>query len=100
MNCKPGDLAIVVKSVSGLNLGHIVRCIRLASESEFRSFRGGPCWVTDQQFPVKNVATGAIRFVPYMPDVCLKPIKPDTDGTADESQAYLPSVPTQPKELT
>jgi hypothetical protein len=28
MNCKPGDLAIIVKSLAG-NEGKIVRCVRL-----------------------------------------------------------------------
>ena len=34
MNCKPGDLAVIVRSIHG-NLGKIVRCLRFLGHQEF-----------------------------------------------------------------
>lgn len=49
MNCRKGDLAIVVKSDAG-NEGRIVRCIRLMTRAEKQAlsyFRDEPMWITD-----------------------------------------------------
>lgn len=66
MNCKPGDLAVIVRSMAG-NEGRIVQCIRLAGPGEFprEGIFGGPRWVMNQQirgtlFPVWTVADAAV----------------------------------------
>lgn len=55
MNCKQGDLAIVVRSVLGSSLGLVLRCTRLAPASGLRnldgSFEYGPVWETDNYGP-------------------------------------------------
>ena len=51
LNCKAGDLAIVVKSFTG-NEGKIVRCIRLADDADKASFGcllSKPVWVIDKK---------------------------------------------------
>lgn len=52
MNCKQGDLAVVVRSWAG-NEGRIVRCVRLATFGEILTagFRDVPTWVIDQKMP-------------------------------------------------
>lgn len=77
MNCKPGDLAVVVRS-SGENLGRIVTCIRLATAAEFVSQNistaQGEMWLLAEL----TLHTGG-RMKPYAPDSHLRPIR-DNDG--------------------
>jgi hypothetical protein len=59
LNCKQGDLAIVVKSYAG-NEGRIVRCVKFIGDQRHR-FPGGAirniqnCWEVDQQLNTINV---------------------------------------------
>ena len=46
MNCKQGDLAIIVKSVAG-NEGKIVRCIRYVGIVEYNDGGNDPSWEVD-----------------------------------------------------
>ena len=74
LNCKPGDLAIVVRSYAG-NEGKILTCVRLASVSEQRALGysvelEGPMWVTDRA--TVNTA-GKTDFL--MPDDRLRPLR-------------------------
>ena len=70
MNCKQGDVAVVVRSESG-NEGKIVRCL----ECVFKSwpFGVGPRWVTDP--PLNNLFYSAIPIL----DSWLKPLR-DSEG--------------------
>lgn len=72
MNCKPGDLAVIVKSFAG-NEGKIVRCLRLATESEIKEadFRPMPIWVIDR--PLRTT-WGFHRALAA--DEFLRPIRP------------------------
>ena len=87
MNCKPGDLAVIVKSSYG-NAGKVVRCIRLHDSKE-RDLDGArfvqPCewprWVIDR--PV-TAADGSPLFT--VADFRLRPIR-DNDGE-DETLAW------------
>lgn len=77
MNCKQGDLAIIVKSRAG-NEGKIVTCLRYATKAEKREHlfvnkQMGPVWVIDRELP--NVY-GSSHLV-Y--DSTLRPIR-DQDG--------------------
>ena len=55
MNCKPNDLAIVVRSALGTSTGLVLRCVRLSSSGGLRnpdgSFEYGPVWETDAYGP-------------------------------------------------
>lgn len=82
MNCKPGELAIIVKSVTG-NEGKIVTCVRLASDIEI-SDNGlclrGPVWVIDRA--INSLWGPQINFAF---DAQLRPIRPgDLHETEDE----------------
>mgnify|MGYP006921370785 CR=1 FL=1 len=76
MNCKPGDLAVIVRS-QGNNAGRIVQCVRLHI-SQAHDVDGvpllltasGPRWVIDRPLP------GNLQTVP---DAILRPLR-DSDG--------------------
>jgi len=55
LNCKEGDLAVIVRSQSG-NEGKIVRCLRLSTELDINRWANGdvatgPTWVVDPPVP-------------------------------------------------
>lgn len=87
MNCKPGDLAIVIRSARGKTIGKIVRCIRLSRHYGLRQPDGsiiyGPVWETD----TKGVSVDhTLRL-----DACLRPIRDPGDDATDESLLWKPS---------
>lgn len=69
MNCKPGDLAIIVKSLAG-NEGKIVRCVRFIGDDE--NFLHGDRWEVDVYLP--NSVGG---FSNTSPDAFLRPLRGD-----------------------
>lgn len=82
MNCRPGDLAVIVRATRIENLGKIVRCIRLhtdplrdADGMRWRMAQAEPRWVIDP--PIRN--TEGVRML-TAPDSALRPIR-DNDGT-------------------
>ena len=85
MNCKPGDLAIIVRSIAG-NEGKIVRLLRLHTGSS-NYFFGGPRWVIDAPvtdcwgFPINSLA-----------DACLRPIR---DQEGDDETFSWAGKPTE-----
>jgi len=89
MNCKQGDLAIVVRSSAG-NEGKIVTCLRLATieEIEQTNLRKDmyPYWAIDQALPTRTYITnrpaGNFSFVP---DCVLKPLR-DNEGEDETFQ--------------
>ena len=70
LNCKQGDLAVIVRSAAG-NEGKIVSCVALTFETW--GFGSGPRWVTDP--PVSGCFTPVIPVL----DACLRPLR-DNDG--------------------
>ena len=78
LNCKPGDLAVVVRSYCK-NEGRILTCVRLAAADELAS-RGHfdwmlePVWVTDSELRCSD--GGTTRFYP---DGRLRPLR-DSEG--------------------
>lgn len=90
MNCKPGDLAVIVKSSCG-NEGVIVTCLRLAKElfsvidpSGSIEFNAAT-WEVD-----RDIRDWTGRVGRYVPDSILRPIR-DNDGQ-DETLSWK-SVP-------
>lgn len=52
MNCKPGDLAIIVTATDPRNVGRIVECLKLAANGETRKSAAGECAVNTGGEPV------------------------------------------------
>ena len=97
MNCKQGDIAIVVRSIAG-NEGKIVRCLRLATEEEITQnniLKNGTIWRIDIPLAKRGVRTRRLKpAIPFARDANLRPIRdPGTDAT-DETLTWLP-VPTK-----
>ena len=82
MNCKQGDLAVIVRSTIG-NEGKVLTCLRLATSAECRAKRFdhgdwlGPVWVTDAS--IRHSENG--RTCLY-PDSRLRPLR--NSGGEDE----------------
>jgi hypothetical protein len=96
MNCKPGDLAIVVDSDAN-NEGKIVRCVRLSADNSVyslvtRRWEYGPVWEIEPH--LTNVFG---RLCDYCADNQLRPIRPQDDHATDETLLWLP-VPSQTEE--
>lgn len=73
MNCKQGDLAIVVKSHKGKNVGKIVTCLKfIGTHPNFDGFND--LWEVDQEMDWYHWLFGSIREK-LVPDSCLKPLK-------------------------
>lgn len=86
MNCKPGDLAIVVKSWAG-NEGKIVRCIKLDSRRSFFDNVSPdgvtppePIWIID-----KHLLGCDGSFSDYIADSQLRPIRDPGEDAVDET---------------
>lgn len=69
MNCKKGDLAIVVRSVAG-NEGKIVRCVEFLGDSLFVGGKTYAAWSIDRKLP--GILGGMIDRAP---DAWLRPIR-------------------------
>ena len=77
MNCKQGDLAIIVRTAgSGVTLGMVVTCVKLIGAAKFVGYT---ClfetWLIDP--PLPSIKDGILTC--YCPDAWLKPIR-DQDG--------------------
>lgn len=91
LNCKAGDLAVVVKSEAG-NEGKIVRCLRYLGYQLWRDRDNSPLcrptWEIDQGLYSLD---GSLRS-----EICddqLRPIRDPGDDAKDESLSWLPPVP-------
>lgn len=71
MNCKQGDLAVIVRSLAG-NEGKVVQCLRPVL-NELHAFPG-PRWLIDRAIP--HSTQGATLTVA---DCALRPLR-DSDG--------------------
>lgn len=88
MNCKPGDLAIVVSSKTG-NIGRLCRVVAMATSHDAAAYGvqlRGPTWIVSERMRVRNALTGLEKFVPLAPDVALRPIR-GQEGT-DETLTW------------
>ena len=99
MNCKPGDLAVVISGKR--SCGRIVRVIRLMRTGEFVMSECGHrlrvevgdlnVWLIDGLVCRKTV-DGVPRWAPCARDSELRPIRDPGDDVPDESTAWLPPV--------
>ena len=87
MNCKQGDIAIIVKSHSG-NEGKIVRCLRLIGNKDWRRPDGQIAsmltWETDV-----SLSTRSGRRINAVPDEVLRPICDPGEDATDETFTWL-----------
>lgn len=81
MNCKPGDLAVIVRSQTGAQLGKIVRCISVATG--IVQYRGanyripsddGVWWELEEPIQL-TVGNNQVVSVPFCQDASLRPIR-------------------------
>lgn len=96
MNCKPGDLALVVKSKCG-NEGKIVYVVRPATEEEYDSFvhkKEGHHWWVEAKGALIFSTAGHGRRETCLPDARLRPIRDPGEDARDETLTWLP-VPAQ-----
>jgi hypothetical protein len=85
VNCKQGDLAIVVRSITGFNLGKIVRCVRFLGHGPhecdvdgvpFTRRQTGPRWEIDP--PLKTRTGGLVEnSLRSIGDEFLRPLRGD-----------------------
>lgn len=83
MNCKQGDLAIVIRSVAG-NEGKIVRCLQFLGSVP--GFGRNDYWLIDREMPTKLGASA-----PIASDGWIRPINNPGDDAVDETLLRLPS---------
>lgn len=76
MNCKPGDLAVIVNSEDTPKaVGSIVRCIKYEP-----GHNGRPAWIIDKNFGDRISDDGRRLIIGnWFADFCLRPIR-DQDG--------------------
>jgi len=76
MNCKKGDIAVVVGGKYG-NEGRIVQCLRIATKEDFKfyltEYISAPAWIVDVAL------MGSLFATPIAPDKWLRPLR-DNDG--------------------
>jgi hypothetical protein len=86
MNCKPGDLAVIVAGRPRRNVGRIVRCVEVVVGETCSC--GGAVWIIDgDTVPVGSLAglfSELLGIKPMVGDCCLKPIRDPGDDAVDE----------------
>ena len=91
MNCKQGDLAIVVRGRNGSkspNIGKVLTCIRLATKEELKATfvaEGIIVWVTDT--PIEWALGGTMFMVS---DNVIRPLRGDLSN--DEVDTETPII--------
>lgn len=90
LNCKVGDLAVIVSSETGLN-GRIVTCLEFIGMQFWNVGEFGKCevptWRTDGNFPYRNIFDAG-----WCTDDQLRPIR--NDPGADETLSWC-DVPSE-----
>jgi hypothetical protein len=88
MNCKPGDLAVVLRSDETTLLGivdKIVEVVELTTSEE-----GGPAWGVSK--PIKcGCAQNCGEWLDCFPDEILRPIRDPGEDAVDQTLQWLPA---------
>jgi hypothetical protein len=87
MNCKQGDLAMIVKTIEGKQNGIVVRCLEFYSgpfANNLVSHR--PWWRIDRKIHVGS-KDGPGGWFDLCPDECLMPINPLDDKSIVEPES-------------
>lgn len=85
MNCKPQELAIVVYTTYGKQVGKIVRCLQPVRFT-FSDLGDTDCWITEPML------TNARTVVPC-PDSWLRPIRPGDISVEEVKELFSPKAP-------
>lgn len=98
LNCKQGDLAIVVRSTCG-NEGKIVRCLEVMYAShvidtngEVWRFAGGPRWVWRIDRTINFGNAFDVVQIEYCSDDKLRPLRGDINDEEIETSQELSTV--------
>jgi hypothetical protein len=89
MNCKPGDLAVIVRGISGWSdycIGRIVTVTKLAANES-----GDPAW----RYEPEIVCVKHGRPFDVIEDSMLRPLRDPGEGATDETLLWLPSPTKQ-----
>jgi hypothetical protein len=96
MNCKPGDLAVVVRSKAPWLLGRVVTCVRL-HDSQTHDLDGvpvggatGPRWVIDPPLDTRMRLSGRHLLLYTLADKSLRPLRNPGDDAQDETLSWKP----------
>jgi hypothetical protein len=92
MNCKPGDLAVIVNPRHPELMDLVGRILRVKRVIDHDCF-GDPCWSYEGR-RIKHPIAGTLRGAS---DAWLRPIRDPGDDATDETLLWLPS-PTGEKE--
>lgn len=94
-NCRIGDIAVVIKSPTGKNLGKIVKCIRRVEVHEIidnkrMNIKDDVVWLTDSPLTWTKKDGSHEYEAHFCRDSILKPLR-DDDGE-DESLSWCKPV--------
>lgn len=93
LNCKQGDLAIVVKSQNGRNFGKIVQCITYVGKVEGK--KPNDIWVVDQMIQWTDNNTGEVVNFPMISDSNLRPLRGDISDDETDEMILITGKPEQ-----
>ena len=104
MNCRPGDVAIVIHD-EPICVANIGRIVRIEGPLEFNEYYNRPCWLVypisdDPFYCLCGVGVARGRVITEAdcidhPDAWLMPIKPIDTSTASAVMQQTPSVATR-----
>lgn len=99
LNCKPGDLAIVVNAQHPENIGQIVEVLGPATSKPFKLTVLGHVWRVktvsgrDTLFYHYDISGRIVRYVEGpVPDFCLRPVSGLDDGDAVREDVAVKKV--------
>jgi hypothetical protein len=81
MNCKQGDLAMIVSPDGAPSVGMIVTCVRLVPNDTTMQIKGhwfkalSPTWELDREIPTKHLPSGELLMVKYRSDRTMRPLR-------------------------
>lgn len=87
MNCKPGDLAVIVRTLppGAFLLGYVVEVLHQVADVD-----QGPAWLVRLQRDITNPISGEIGSEGVAPDAFLMPIRDPGEDAQDETLQWLP----------
>lgn len=89
LNCKPGDLAVVVSGYPESNIGKVITVTRIATLTS--AVLGFPCW--EYEGHLDSTIGGRSGLVH---DACLRPIRPGDGADETLDWAGLPATHDAP----
>ena len=98
LNCKPGDLAVVITAHNPENIGTILRVIKKHhNQDALVDYKGSHIWLAEAPRPMAYTVGGKLvmRRKGAVPDAILRPIrglpKSDVTNTSEKKVDMLPA---------